>query len=181
MTQAHFTLRSRTLHMLGAFLVMLLLAVGLSFEIIHGPAKLWAVSLHKLIGFMTLWVALWWLLEVIRQPKPDPVKGFSRVLHIVSIVVKTVILLGAIIMPLSGWLSGAAGGHTAIKALGFNLPNPFTVPNKPLAHLLWETHETYATILLYAIGLHIVGALYHHVIRKDTVLHRMFPFISVRK
>lgn len=182
MAQPYFTRRSRSMHLVCGVLVMLLLVVGLSFEIIpSGPAKLWAVSLHKLIGFITLWIALWWVIEVVRQPKPDPIEGFSGYLYGLSVVVKLLIIWGAIIMPLSGWLSGAAGGHTLIRALGFELPNPFPMVNKPVARLLWQVHALYATILLYAIGLHIVGAVYHHVIRKDAVLHRMFPFISLRK
>jgi cytochrome b561 len=94
--------------------------------------------------------------------------------------VKLALLICATLMPLSGWLMGAARGHTDIKALGFALPNPFVVPYPEISKLLWEVHETTANILILAIGLHVAGALYHHFIRKDSVLVRMFPFIPAR-
>jgi cytochrome b561 len=51
-----FGLLARMLHMGIGLVVISLLAVGLLFDDIpSGSPKIWAVSLHKLIGFCILW------------------------------------------------------------------------------------------------------------------------------
>lgn len=177
-TRSTYGSRARILHLVAALLVMCLLAVGESFGIIpEGPPKMWAVSIHKLLGFVTLWIVLLWWIYFLFQAKPLPPSGMPLWQYRLASLTKWVLLLCATLMPLSGWLMGAARAKTGIPALGIDLPNPFTLPDPALSKLLWEVHETTANILLAALALHIMGALYHHFIARDNVLVRMFPFI----
>ena len=46
--------------------------------------------------------------------------------------------------------------------------------NKTLAGFSHETHEIVGNVMIVAIGLHLIGALKHHIIDKDGTLRRMF-------
>ena len=58
----------------------------------------------------------------------------------------------------------------------------FTIPmlpvgeNKDLAGTIFDAHKTAGTIMIYLIGLHILGALKHTFIDKDLGIFRMLPF-----
>jgi len=43
-----------------------------------------------------------------------------------------------------------------------------------------DAHEMGAKLLYVLLALHILGALKHHFVDRDNVLHRMLPFISRR-
>lgn len=177
-----FSTVSRYTHYIAGLAIILVLAAGfaLSNRIIpNGPTRLWTISLHKLVGFGVLWVAILWWVNYLRQSSPAYPQGFAPVLKFAASTAKLVLLACAVIMPLSGWLMGVAAGKTMIPAMGFNLPAPFAL--KPeMAGTLWQVHETTAYILLATLCAHVAGALYHGLIRKDDILQRMFPFIKRR-
>ena len=71
-------------------------------------------------------------------------------------------------------------GIACVWIRGDNLFNLFTVPafdpaNKALRHDAVELHETLANSLLIVAGLHGLAGLYHHFVRRDGVLRRMWP------
>ena len=74
-----------------------------------------------------------------------------------------------IFMPLTGWLTLSAEG----KDIPFGLP-ALIAENESLAHNVEELHELIGKAAYFLIGLHIVSALYHQLIRKDNVLKRMW-------
>lgn len=55
-----------------------------------------------------------------------------------------------------------------------SIPVPALLPpNKDLAHTLEDLHGTVGTVFYWVIGLHILAALWHHLMRKDDTLKRM--------
>lgn len=74
-------------------------------------------------------------------------------------------------MPLLGWTMVSAGGHS-VPFYGLSLP-PIVGENKAFAHQLEEIHEFLGNALYYVIGLHAIGALFHHYVLKDNTLLRM--------
>lgn len=76
-------------------------------------------------------------------------------------------------MPLMGWLLLSAEG-ASISLWGVPLPALVGV-DQGLAHTLEDLHETGATVGYALIGLHALAALYHHHIRRDDSLRRMWP------
>jgi cytochrome b561 len=76
-------------------------------------------------------------------------------------------------MPLMGWLLLSAEG-ASISLWGVPLPALVGV-DQGLAHTLEDLHETGATVGYALIGLHALAALYHHHIRRDDTLRRMWP------
>jgi polyisoprenoid-binding protein YceI len=74
-------------------------------------------------------------------------------------------------MPLSGWLMSNAG-EFPVPFFGLQMPN-LIGKNEGLMGLFGQTHEILAYTLLFVLGLHVAGALKHHVIDKDETLQRM--------
>jgi cytochrome b561 len=75
-----------------------------------------------------------------------------------------------LVMPLSGFIMSSFGGHP------ISIFNLFTIPafeKHQVAGLMHETHEILAWGIAASVTLHILGALHHHFILKDTVLKRM--------
>lgn len=55
-----------------------------------------------------------------------------------------------------------------------SMPIPaLVVPDKAMAHTLEELHETLGEAFYWVVGVHVLGALYHHFIRRDDTLRRM--------
>jgi cytochrome b561 len=80
-----------------------------------------------------------------------------------------------VLVPLSGWLMSSAKGFQTVY-FGV-LPLPDLVGKNPeLGDLLKETHEALNFALLLLVGLHVAGALKHHLIDRDSTLRRMLPF-----
>ena len=77
-------------------------------------------------------------------------------------------------LPLLGWATTNA--HSlSVRFLGV-IPLPFLAEvDSELADQLSDYHVLGAWMLLGLVGLHTVAALYHHYIRRDTVLWAMLP------
>ena len=57
----------------------------------------------------------------------------------------------------------------------FQLPD-LVAKNRPLYDFMVDTHVTLAWTLAAIATLHLLAALKHHFVMKDTVLRRMLPF-----
>ncbi len=71
-------------------------------------------------------------------------------------------------------------GLACVWIRGDNLFNLLTVPafdpgNKDLRHNAVELHGLLANILLSVAALHALAAIWHHLVKKDMVLRRMWP------
>lgn len=78
-----------------------------------------------------------------------------------------------IAMPIAGWVILSASDKL-VPFFGLKLP-ALVGPDKELAELVKELHETFATVGYFLVGLHAVAALFHHYIFKDDTLRRMMP------
>ena len=76
--------------------------------------------------------------------------------------------------PLLGWTTASAYGVT-VRLFGL-IPLPaLTAPDKAFAEALGEVHGATAVLLLALIALHVAGVLYHVLVKRDRVVHRMLP------
>jgi cytochrome b561 len=78
-----------------------------------------------------------------------------------------------IAQPILGILTVFAGGHAiTIPFTGLQIQSPMT-GNHDLGEQLGNIHGWIGTIFYFVIGLHILGALWHHFGRRDDTLRRM--------
>ena len=136
----------------------------------------WWMGQHKALGITILLLTLGRLgWRLMHKAPPLPVnyaaweKMLARGIHILFYV----LLIG---LPLGGWLAGSYFGR-GVDVFGiFALP-PLPVGENPEAgKSIIGLHGTGGEIMLYMIGLHILGALKHTFIDKDGGIYRMLPF-----
>lgn len=129
-------------------------------------------SSHKLLGLTILLLAVLRLGYRLTQSVPPPdatvpplLTGLSHILHWSLYVL-------LIATPIIGYLAISYGNY--LDLAGMRLP-ALTLEDKEFAKEIFEWHELAAKILAGLIVVHILGALYHRVIRKDRVVERMWP------
>ena len=140
-----------------------------------GMKKLAMLARHKSVGITILGLAvirLLWRWTNPTPPLPANLKPYERFLAHVTHAGLYVILFA---MPLSGWAMSSARGFP-VSWFGFIQLPDFVPKNKALYDALLETHETLAWALYVIVALHVLAALKHHFMLKDTVLKRMLPF-----
>lgn len=130
------------------------------------------MMLHKSIGVVILTVALARIFWRMSEGWPKPVGVFKKLEKILAKTAIWLLLLGTLIMPLSGIVMSQAAGRVVPVFGLFELPIIFP-ESKALGGVAHEVHGIGAWVLIAAISFHIVGALKHHFIDKDATLKRM--------
>ncbi|MEX0329153.1 MAG: cytochrome b/b6 domain-containing protein [Ruegeria sp.] len=132
-------------------------------------------SLHKTVGIAVFFVALARILWAATQTKPGLLNAENKPEAFAAETVHWLLYGSLVLVPLSGWVHHAAaeGFAPILWPFGQNLP---LVPKSPeLAELTANLHWLFILVLAGSLGLHIAGALKHHVIDKDSTLRRMLP------
>ena len=170
-----FTPTQRRLHWLMALLVVvayfLIEQRGLFSRGSVGKAAM--VQGHFWTG-LTIFVLALWRLSVRRRhgaPPVTPVLDRWNALAATSLHVALYLFL--LVQPMLGlattWTDGKA---VLIPFTKIALP-ALLAPNKGLAHTLEDLHGTIGTVFYWVIGIHVLAALWHHLVRKDNTLKRM--------
>lgn len=178
-----YALIQRLLHWSIAVLIMGLLAIGFTlgtfgFEgisnMLGGEFAGALYKYHKTFGVVLLGLMVLRLACRLLLGKPEysePVPLWNRVLGGIT----QILLYGALFaMPIIGWAATAAGGFP-IEFFNMKLPG-LLAKDKELSELLYGYHELLGWVILGLAALHIAGAMYHWMIRKDRVMGRMSLF-----
>jgi len=133
---------------------------------------------HKSVGITILALAvcrLLWRISHKPPPLPENMVAWQKTASSISHWSLYVLLFA---LPVSGWTMSSA---SAYSVSWFNLvPLPDLVaPNESLKETLMLWHEGMAKALLVIASLHIIAALKHAIIDKDTVLARISSTSSV--
>jgi len=78
-------------------------------------------------------------------------------------------------MPISGWLMSTAAGHVPTLYGTFEIPFPGIAKSKSLMEVMALTHYVISWCIIALVSIHILAALKHHFVDKDTILKRMMP------
>lgn len=101
--------------------------------------------------------------------EPPPAQWQARL----SGIVHGVLYLLLIGMPLLGWVTLSAAGKP-IPFFGLDVP-ALTAPDKEPAKQLESLHKLIGNWAYGLIALHAAAALFHHTVRRDNTLRRMWP------
>lgn len=145
------------------------------------------VQIHKSIGLTILTLAFLRLIWRLFDP-PPPLPATMPKWEVWASKLSHYLLYGLIFaIPLAGWAL-VSSSPLGLPTMWFGL---FQWPHIPwLAELpradkaalrpqLFEAHSILATVLLYVFAVHVLAALKHHFIDKDSVLKRMLPGTKV--
>jgi cytochrome b561 len=166
------------LHWLVGLTTIVLLAVGM-YMTEYEAGSLY--SIHKSIGILIFFVILVRVGWRIKNGWPEPVDNYKYVERLLSKLVQWVLIIGTVVMPISGMVySGASGYGFGIFGLELFATNPepanpanIIVLNESVAKLGREIHWLASRIMIAGVLLHVSGALKHHLVDKDGTLRRM--------
>lgn len=169
----NYDLISRLNHWGIALLIIGMLIFGFYIEFVvpRGPEKGALFGIHKSIGVLVLilgsWRVLWRLMQGFKSDIGTPPKWQSFLAKLVH----WILLVGIIVMPLSGLMGSIFGGR-AVEVFGW-----FTIPAatkvESISGLAYQIHGMFAFLMVAAIALHIAGALKHQIVDKDRTMARM--------
>jgi len=165
---------ARGLHWLAALLILAQLPLGwFANEMETGPDKITWMTLHKSLGVTLFLLMLFRLLWRVSHTVPDPPPA-ARAWEIrMAAVVHWTLYAAVLAQTTAGWL--AADTSRIPWKLWWLIPLPdWLDPSEGLHEAAEEAHEFLAVVLVALLTLHIAAALWHHYIRRDYVLRRMW-------
>lgn len=175
-TQTKLSKQTVFLHWTVGISMIVLLASG----IIMDEFELYSLyDWHKSFGVAIVLFVMWRILW--RMWEGWPQHDHSLIEIKLAKIVHWTLIAGTVLMPISGVMMSGFGGY-GVPLFGWELiernPNPMNlsevVPiNEFLSEVGDELHDLGKSILIFAIGLHVLGALKHHIIDKDNTLKRM--------
>jgi len=171
---------SLVLHWLIAALVVTQVGLITAHEATEGSISREFVNIHKSVGLSILVLTLarlGWRIANPAIPLPDSTPRWQKLTARSTHVLFYVFLIA---MPLVGWAASSAAGRDIIWFGLFEWPLLPIGGGRETAGQLMDLHELAAKALYVLIFLHVAGALKHHFIDRDNVLHRMIPLIPRR-
>ena len=173
MTGETYSFPTRLLHWLAAAVIVVAFFIGLTMlRIASGPTQDSLFFWHESLGTTVLALAalrLAWRAISPPPPLPATVPVWIRTAAPASHNVLYALML---LQPIIGWLGASAFG-AVVNVFGlFDLP-VLLHEDKSLAALLFLIHKVVAFMLAALVTLHVGGALFHLVIRRDGVFRRM--------
>ena len=162
-----------TLHWISAVLVLVALATGtfwLTATPNSSPDKIAQLSVHMTLGVAILVLTLARLAVRSKTPQPERASSGNVLLDKLAIATHHGLYVAIILMAVTGIATAAAADLPAIMLAGSSeaLPESFSALPSRIAHGLL------AQALIALILLHTLGALYHHLFRKDQLLRRVW-------
>lgn len=134
---------------------------------------------HKSFGVLIFLFILYRIYRRFRLGWPPPARDYGRYQRMLAHLVHWVLIVGTVVFPISGMMHSGAGGH-GVPFFFFELvPSNYdaagnAIPYHEGARELGKSiHAITGDIMIWAIALHIMGALKHHLIDKDNTLKRM--------
>lgn len=137
------------------------------------PERAAMVQAHFWTGLAILALALWRVTLRLRATVPPITPALPRWQAVPAKLLHGALYAFILVMP----LLGLATAWTDEKTLYL----PFTqvalpallAPDEALAHQLEDLHGAIGEAFYWVIGLHVLAALYHHLVRGDDTLRRM--------
>ncbi len=160
------------LHWLIALAMIGMIAFGIYLdEMPRGPEKGELMGIHKSVGFIVLVLAVLRSVWRLANGMPKALSVVPAWQSILATLSHWLLLLGTLLMPISGLMMSVGGGR-AVEVFGFEV-YPAGEKIEWMGGLGHDMHGIIANVLIGLIVLHILGALKHHLIDKDGTLSRM--------
>ena len=162
-----------SLHWLLTVLIVVALFMGsniLSQIPNDNPEKLFALKMHMITGFIILGLMIIRVITRKVTEKPAAADAGNAVLNKAGVIAHYLLYLLVFAMVGSGIGTAVIAGLPDIvfNNSGVTLPEDF---NNILPRLF---HGVISKVLFAMIFLHVLGALYHQFVRKDSLLSRMW-------
>lgn len=164
------------LHWLVAISILTMLCLGLYMT----AKQVWFLyPYHKSVGLLLVPIIVIRVIWRLKQGWPVPISHYSSIEQRLAKMTHWLLLILIVLMPLTGMIYSGASGH-GFGIFGLELfTHQYTEAGQPIPYSeSWRdfgqtAHRYLGNCLIALIVLHIVGALKHHFIDKDSTLKRM--------
>ncbi|MCO5091583.1 cytochrome b/b6 domain-containing protein [Bosea sp. (in: a-proteobacteria)] len=170
---------ARALHWITVVAVFVMIPAGLTMSYRGNVLDIWdgltngLYSLHKLLGFLLLWLTAGRLVYRLLHgaPPDEPTLPWwqKAAAHLVHWLLYGLL----IVVPLSGWIGVSLFPALTVFDL-FDLP-ALAKPDEEAAKRVLGRHGKLALALGALTLLHIAAALHHRLVLRDGVMRRMWP------
>ncbi|WP_179400751.1 cytochrome b [Burkholderia guangdongensis] len=157
------------------WVIFLLVALAYLAIEVRGPkgsaSRAFWMNAHECAGALVLVLSVlrvaWRTVSRVPDPVPQPalLRWLAKLTH-------AVLYVFIVAQPLLGIMTINMGGHpVTLDWVGWS----FTLfgPDKAMARTVKELHGLLGNTFYFVIGLHALGALYHHFVKRDGLLRRM--------
>jgi len=166
-----FALQSRILHWLMAVMLLTMLFIGVTMVASLGNyPKL--VAIHRPLGIMILILAVIRLINRMFTTLPPFPPTMSRQERWIATASEKLLYGLMLALPLVGWGMLSAGHYPIVMFGPLHLP-PILPANPTLYAVLRKTHTILAYLLFVTFLAHLSAVLFHVIIVRDGLLHRM--------
>ena len=171
-TAKSYPVSAKLLHWVSALMIISMLFLGVSMIQTLSTWQYEALALHQSFGALVFVLVIFRLLNKLRFNAPALPDDLSRLQHLAAKGSHVLLYLGMLSLPMLGWLMQNANG-VDINVFGYLILPSLISPGIESYAVLREMHGLVAWLLFGLILLHIAGALFHGLIRRDNVLKSM--------
>jgi cytochrome b561 len=172
--RTQFALLSRILHWLMAAMLLTMLFIGVTMVASLGDYHT-LVAIHRPLGIMILLLAVLRLVNRMFTTLPPFPPTMSRQERWIATASERLLYTLMLTLPLVGWGMLSAGHYPIIMFGSVHLP-PILPANPILYAVLRKTHTVLAFLLFATFLAHLSAVLFHTLIIRDRLLHRMVPW-----
>ncbi|MCB8819505.1 cytochrome b [Microvirga rosea] len=170
-TSARYGAVALGLHWACAALILTMIPLGFMMQSATEGLRVGLYRTHilvgMLIGLLTMARLVWWI-AVDRQPEPI---GVATMQHRLAQGVHIAFYILIALLTISGIRMTVASGLGIMLVTGDTMLFPVRLDILPPR----VAHGVMVRILIALLAAHIMGALYHHYMRRDGTLDRMLP------
>jgi cytochrome b561 len=166
-----FALQSRILHWLMAAMLLTMLFIGVTMVVSLGNYHA-LVAIHRPLGILILILAVVRLVNRLFTTLPPFPPTMSQRERWIASASERLLYTLMIALPLIGWGMLSAGHYPIIMFGPAHLP-PILPASPTLFAVLRKTHTILAYLLFFAFLAHLSAVLFHTLIIRDRLLHRM--------
>ncbi|KAA8708195.1 cytochrome b [Pseudomonas cannabina] len=175
LTSQRYSQRARWLHWIMAILIVLAYTLILSrTQFSKGSDyRTLVVQSHFWVGIVLLVMAFFRVAERRRHRPPGITPPLEGVLHVAATLSHYALYAFLFAQPVLGLLTVMVEkGALPIPFTSLQIPWPLPTSDRT-AEYFEDLHKLLGSIFYYVIGLHVVAAIWHHLVRKDNTLKRM--------
>lgn len=163
----------RLFHWGMALLILGLLIAGFVMgELPVSSVKFEVYGLHKSVGLVVLMLGVMRLIWRFTHAYPLALPTHAGWEKFLAKTIHVVLYITIFAMPLSGWVMTSAGGYP-VQFFGLVDVPMIWAKDEAVFEAMKLVHLGSALILVGALGLHVAGALKHHLIDRDETALRM--------
>lgn len=170
------------LHWIIAALIIANITIGLLNEDMAREARRFWMGQHFAIGLSVLILSIARVGWRLANPAPPLLRDYAAWERVLARVTHTLFYLLIIGLPLLGWLAistGRNGGSVDMWGL-FSMPGLPVGADESAHKSLEQIHGLLGKVMLGLIVLHILGALKHQFLDRDSTLARMIPLLRAQ-